>query len=75
MLRAFFATVAFLAVTTQAVDLDALKPGQLSDESSPSHEAWKKWNPDSKPAPKAAPKKPMGFVASEVARIDAKTAA
>ena len=61
MLRAFFATVAFLAVTTQAVNIDALDIKKLADESSPAHEAFVKFGGKTAPAPKPAPK-PMGRV-------------
>ena len=74
MLRAFFATVAFLAVTTQAVDLDALEPKALADPTSASHQAWLNFGGKPKAAPKPAEKK-QGFVASEVARINAIEAA
>ena len=75
MLRAFFATVAFLAVTTQAVNLDALDIKKLEDTSSPAHEAFVKFGGGKKaPAPAPAPK-PLGRVAKEVARIDAIEAA
>ena len=74
MLRAFFATVAFLAVTTQAVDLDALEPKALADPTSKSHAAWVKFGGETKQPAKPAEKK-QGFVEKEVARINAIEAA
>ena len=70
MLRAFFATVAFLAVTTQAVDLDALEPKALADPTSASHEAWLRFGGKPKAPPKPAEKKPESFVKSEIKRIN-----
>ena len=75
MLRAFFATVAFLAVTTQAVNIDALDIKKLSDASSPAHDAFVKFGgKTAKPAAAPAPE-PESFVKKEVARINAIEAA